>query len=772
MKRRYVVPATKHLPLLSLFLLLLSYSTAAPQTTESHDALQGNPPGVTFTLRLKDGRTKFNQGELITIEMLFASSVPKTYKVVTNTYDRGGRLGIDTYHIDPEVGTSDPLNDYFQSLFWSMGGGLSGLPPLLDEKPYVIAQDLNEFVRFDRPGKYRLWVTNSRISKIDPNNKYKAAGQFKVTSTTVEFEILPADAGWQKQKIEDVRAALDGTREGDQRTACRALRFLNSEEAETEMIRRYRGNTNGCDGEFHFGLVSSPRREFVIREMERQLSAPDHPVTSSFIHTLVTLTYSAQYGPMPPYPEGNQEKMKEWQAEMQSRRDVVQDITERFMEQLSETVASKEKSAKAVSLETLLEFESNVPNEKRTAAKAARVEQIAAALPAIFPDLPTERQYALLTSFWKPMASPAMVPILRQLIDKPSPRREGPFSDLRGIALQRLLALAPEEGRKAILSEMRRTPLRVRPQLLGILPDETLPEFDEILSDKLAQRDSKSEFEVVADYSALIARYATSASLPIVKRAVVNKVGTMACAIQAAAIAYFLRVDPDYGAEVLEQALAARKDTGCYKFEFDEVTRLYSSSKLDEIAAAHLDDADTTVAVQAADALGQHGSAAAEQRLMDRLERWHTQWSGNEKEIQPLIENGEVAGEPAQFERALVRALVHARAWVADLEKMNRIRQLCLTPSGRREVDEAIRDFSNHSIQVSFGSIDDEPNSISVDQYRPDSVKSLKEKLGQFSKGTVFMWRTGDGGMAAEQLFIELKEFLNQHGMKLEKPDK
>jgi len=271
----------------------------------------------------------------------------------------------------------------------------------------------------------------------------------------------------------------------------------------------------------------------------------------------------------------------------------------------------------------------------------------------------------------------------------------------------------------------------------------------------------------------LIARYATIASLPIVKRALANKVGKMACSIQSAMLAFLLRVDPDYGAEVLEQALAARKETGCYKSEFSAVSSIYSSAKLEEVAVAHLDDSEMIVAIQAAAVLGQYGSAAAEQHLMDRLEQWHTQWYGRQKEVQPQIENGIMSGEPAQFETELVRALIRARAWVADLEKLNRIRQLCLTPPGRKEVDAAIRDWGDLSIRVTFSSIDDSPNYLSVAQYPLQSVRDLKEKLSQFSKGTAFVWRSANGGgPAEEQLFNELKEFLVQHDMKLAKPDK
>jgi hypothetical protein len=102
-----------------------------------------------------------------------------------------------------------------------------------------------------------------------------------------------------------------------------------------------------------------------------------------------------------------------------------------------------------------------------------------------------------------------------------------------------------------------------------------------------------------------------------------------------------------------------------------------------------------------------------------------------------------------------------------------RIRKVCLTPSSRSEVDAALRDWSDHSIRVTFSGFDNSLQDISVGPYRFESVKNLKEKLKQFSKGTAFVWKpANDGGPVEEQLFNELKTFLKQHDMKLEKPEK
>jgi hypothetical protein len=736
-------------------------------------AQQSNPPGVSLRLRLKDGKAKFKQGEIITIEMLFASSRPDTYRLDARTYDRSGHLVADTYHVEPEVGVTEPLFDYMQSgMFGGSMGGLAPTPPTLQSKPYIIAQDLNEFVRFDRPGKYRLYVSNNRIGRLDPNSPHRVIEQFRATSNTIEIEILPADPDSQKQKLQQALAIIDDDKQMDRRPGCRALRFLDSEDAEAEMIRRYRGNTDGCDGEFHFGLVSSPRRDSVIDQMESKLASPEHPITGSFINTLSTLAYLAQFRtPMQPFPsvEGDAEKLKQWQDEMKRRREAFQEIRAHYAEQISEVISRKEKPARAVSLETFLQFEANIPKERRTPARVARGNQIAAALPGIFFDLPENRQYALLAFSWKQIANPALLPALRQLIERPSSSQEGSLSDLRGIALYRMYELAADEGRRAIIKEILRTPLRVRSQTLSILPDETLPELDQLLSEKLAQLDSEQRFQLIADHSVLIARYATSASLSDVTAAVGDKIGKMPCLFQAPLLAYFLRVDPRQGAEVLEKALAARKDTRCFESELGEVANLFMSPEVKQAAINHLNDPNMVVSIQAAAVLSKHSTVEDETLLWNRLQQWREEWQGRNPELE-LKTNDEdgLSIRPVQVELELVRAIARGRGWLMDSDRFKRLQQLCLTPGALQELTSVMRESERREIDISQ-SYPVGHHYFRVAQYEFRSFDDFKEKLGQFPGGTTFTAsRSRNGDLLVERLFDKIEEFLKAGGMKLD----
>lgn len=77
----------------------------------------------------------------------------------------------------------------------------------------------------------------------------------------------------------------------------------------------------------------------------------------------------------------------------------------------------------------------------------------------------------------------------------------------------------------------------------------------------------------------------------------------------------------------------------------------------------------------------------------------------------------------------------------------------------------------NRRIDIGLSPFEDEPYSISVAHYQLYSVKSLKEKLLQFPPGTLFTWGKRGGGVdesKAQQLFLQVKGYLEEHGMKLE----
>ncbi|MCM3871301.1 MAG: hypothetical protein ND895_11505 [Pyrinomonadaceae bacterium] len=744
-----------------------------PFIRENDQKRAQNPAGLIFTIRLKDNQTRFRQGEVVRLELNFSSSAAKTFLLNTASYDRSGRLEIDSFVLDHRDGTADPLYDYFNSaMFGFMGGGLRGIGELSD-KPQVMTSELNEWIRFDRPGHYRLYVVSGRVgTKRAPDDRYGSRSTATV-SNVIEFDILPADDKWARQTINEAKAVL-GKPDGDHRAACRTLRFLGTMDAATEMVRLLRGSDNNCDFESSFGLISSPHRDFVIRAMERAISLPEQPVATSLVRTLSLLAFTTQLPAPPPYPEGDDARIKEWQALMEQRRHSYEEVVLNYLRQLLAAVPQKQDGARAVSLQTLLDYQESLKSGEST-----QFRNLLAMMPEVFDRLPLDAQIRLLTYQWKPMARSAMLPVLRQTYERREISKDQyQERELRSIALRRIFELAPEEGRRLLLDEIRRLKPRVNQKALRSLPDETLPELDDVLVTNLEesrQPNGSADTETISD---LIERYASAGILPRVLTVYeAPGTGRWACSIQASLLAYILKSDSATGGELLKKALAARgkEFTRCYPSVLTDVARLHMSAEMEEAASTVLEEDDPEMVAQATSVLGQFGSANAEEKLWQRLERWHEKMESHAAELRkqhrgvPAHGASSLSGE-VMIEQELFKALSQGQAWLSDPEKLKRLRALCLTDDSRNQIDSMIRAW-NRRIEIGLSPFEDQPYLVGVAHYQLFSLESLKEKLLQFPRGTVFIWGRRGGGVdesRARQIFVQLKNYLEEHGMKLE----
>src|SRR6267142_1037781 len=159
---------------------------------------------VTLTLTTADGRSSFRIGELIPLKLAFNSAVHGKYQVDLATYDRSGRMTEESFLIRPASGWVDPLRSWF-SVGVFTGGGLRGFD-VLSGRPIFVALDMNEWVRFDRPGKYRVRVGSDRVTAKEGNSGTRGG---ELVSNEIELTILPADQTWQRETLKKAIAALD-----------------------------------------------------------------------------------------------------------------------------------------------------------------------------------------------------------------------------------------------------------------------------------------------------------------------------------------------------------------------------------------------------------------------------------------------------------------------------------------------------------------------------------------------------------------------------------
>src|SRR5262245_42099666 len=359
------------------------------------EVIRKNPEGVSFTLRFEEDKVQFKPGEIIRVEFGFTSDLPDTYDLDVAAYDRRK----DKYFLDPKNGAVDPLKDHPIGT----GGGLSAVPPLLSEKPRKMAFELNEWFRFDQPGRFSLYVTAPRILKKGDGMSVNGAG---VTSNIVEFEILPYDDEWAGQELQAITRLIDSSDPNtDLRPLCRRLRFLNTEAAASEMIRRFGAPLDVCGYEYSIGLIGSAHRAFIVKEMERRLEAPDQIVTDEYLRTLSRLSASLRRNEQLPSPteRPNDEQQTKAAAEAWRKQwDSIQMLQYQYAERLMTALSRKQGKARAIGAHTLLEMLWNNSSQSGQARLSDLrqtgglnpeiIKKLAPEIIAVFDDLPTSVQ--------------------------------------------------------------------------------------------------------------------------------------------------------------------------------------------------------------------------------------------------------------------------------------------------------------------------------------------------------------------------------------------
>ena len=464
------------------------------------------------------------------------------------SYDRSGRMNYEKFLVEPADGTSDPLLVYFHSGSFFLGGGLTNFE-FLSDTPYVIHLNLNEWVRFDKPGHYRLTVTSQRVSDALGGKTFYQGAVQELKSNSIELQIVEPDDAWQQAQLQEILADFDSSppptgplSSGQRLAAITRLRYLGSAEAARELARHLRGDDNQVDWACLFGLVGSPNRMVGFEEMKKLLVDPDFPVTGMFLDAIAMV---------PLDPAESAETLRQ-QREV-TRKDA--------RSTLVAAISTKHGKAQTVSAETLLQNPDSEISEKDRSRWVSQLREH-------FGELSTEDQRSWLEEKWPTVRSMEWLPTLRAIAaeysDYPVPYAPNmlpayDYFKLSGDALIRWYELDPEGARPAVLAEIVRQRPRYSANTLGMLPDRILPTEERAIADHFLAAD---DYAVEANLASLLNRYADAAVLAEVLPKIVRKLGhPWACISENNAVAYVQRVDPEAAKPLME-----RVSSGCRNF--------------------------------------------------------------------------------------------------------------------------------------------------------------------------------------------------------------
>lgn len=727
---------------ITLVLLLLAFS--APGWGQSQDsqataAKPAEPPGkLTLELRVSGGQTVFHLGEIIAVELAFSSTEHRKYWIMFRecffheTYK---------YNVEPPAFVDRVVGyDAAQMLTDMTCGGPSGQIDLT-EKPFVVRQTLNDHFRMDTPGKYRISVTSRRVGQV-------------VTSNTVELEILPADPAWERKELERGFLLMESPRsKPEYEQGCRIVRFLGTDAAAMEMARDF-GRDYGrseCDRGSEVALISARDRAAVLEKLEAGLGEAWRPIPESYLRTLAIVSLYHQHPEW--YPTLPKPGEREWPSQrsgLWSQRGAVAKEELRYAKLLAAAVAQKNEDARSLSLMSLLYLgasltEVEMPEEILSAAR----EQ----LPGVFRKLLNVDQEYVLRRRWLELKSPAMLPVLKEIVEEEG-WRQGP----RGIALQRMYEMAPEQAKPYMLRELRSLSPTIPQDVLGLLPEQELPELDAVMLERLKQRHGDGA-SVSASY--LLQRYASAAIEADVLDFFKQNAGHLVCETQANLLAYFLRVDPARGSGLLREGMESPAPKGCREELLRRLARIRMSPEVEQAALSALDDAEPRVVQGVLEVLQSHASKQSREPLLEHFRQWHEHW-------QPRAGEVTESSDAARIETTYLDALSGAQAWLPTREELEALKDLCVSKRCRERAEQTViyQRQMEHLIQMADYTEDETVEHFGLGScYRVGDMERLKEKLLQYPKGSAFQLDARfKERQHVQRVFAELKPWMAEHG--------
>lgn len=737
---------------------------------EAHDpcATTQAATDVQLSLALKDGRTVFHEGEIIPLVLSFTSTAKAHDWASNRNYDRSGRLEIDSYCLEPQA--PDPLESYFKFGIFNLGGLSS--EKVLDATPFIVEAELNEW-RAPAPGHYRLYVVSNRVSRaadVHDKTNYQYVG-IALRSNVVEFDVKPADTAWEHEQVQKALETLEGvgspstlfpsqTMHDDQRHAARVLRFLRTEEATRQMARLFWGlnDEQPVGWDLMLGLYGSPYRQSAIDAMHAEIPAPGHAITNEFLRTIAGLEISADHSWDPPaYDPAHPEISSEfWKRRQAHYIDLMKAETATTIANLSR----KTGVAHALTLNGMMITSGGDPQI---------VRGIRPALIAAWDDLPRQTQNEIIQYRWDLVAGPDMIPLLKRTIAQPPPIPRTEDASTRDAALEHLVELDREEGLAAIRQELQNPASQPNIAVVGLLPRADVMANLPAAVQRISHGNARElDFE-------LLDHYGDESTLKDIQQLFEAKVGEWACAPQTSMLRYFLRVVPEYGAREVAASLEARKYTGCFHYQFQDLRDALPLAQKSAIAA--LDDPDTDVVQDAVIALTHWGTAEAEPALWKRMERFHADWAGKEDELRMTPDYRSAGARGAALEQGLVTAIAQGAGWICPPEKLNQLGKLALTKQQRMQIENWAKLWGQKTALITPTYFPENAPTFSVLQYNQLSKSQMKEKIGQLPRGMQLSWEFWQPGqitppisMARQEAVYEaMKSVADLHGIGLSK---
>jgi hypothetical protein len=340
------------------------------------------------------------------------------------------------------------------------------------------------------------------------------------------------------------------------------------------------------------------------------------------------------------------------------------EIQDSYIRELAAGLGKRTGKAQTVTAMTVL---THLPKDPKAAAPLlAESRQIVIEQ---FENLSVFGHESLLERYWDVLRDPSLIPALKRLLGSTDRMTKG----IHKTVLKRLIDLSPDEARPYVIAEISDPRSLVGPEILGSLPDKTLPEVDQPLLSQLRALAKTGDVRMdlwLKQKAAVAVRYATSSIYPDLMTIYTENLKQLTISSRAALLAYLAKQNEREALPLIEQQLAELPDNQEFNF-LPQLTNLYYSDGIAAILRKRVESDQPEVASTTAYLMAKYGDAADRKILEARLERWRKEWGSRQLEAD--------ANQQGRIERELVTGLNRAKDGRIAPERVKELQQSCVT---------------------------------------------------------------------------------------------
>jgi hypothetical protein len=624
-------PMPQRLAILLGLLLFASASTPAQRSSDSFEArhkqaVAANPPGVRLKISLDSGQSTFHRGETIRLKYEFTADAPGKYVAGARFFDRGNRSVLESFYTDRPADARDPLRESWE--FRSALGGSNLFAPRdpllkLGTSPQSDSVEITHYLRFAKPGRYRLYVVTRSV--VAPGTPIKEQGGPPIASENiVTFRILPQNLAAASHEVDEIVARAHQP-PSPRFTPVEAFRLF---EISTPKARKaaaslytHRNNYPTSDDVCMATILAAPTRAESVAVLNARLRDVTLVADDDLLIDLAMLQFMQKHPSLTAsgIRGADQAALAAWRSEIAA-------LVATNWEVAAGTLDRRPPDIRASTAHWLDHINSFSFYNQPLPIPPADGDRIRALHLSTLPDQPPyELVNDLLNFRWsKSLPSDSVLAILMQIYASP-PVQNATFT--RETALKEIAKLDPAKAQALFRERVldMDTPLDWnRIHSLNLPPSADLDAaLMKILEDRWTERMSR--------VAPIIGLYAGPSILPRVKAVYEIYGPDWPCSIQSGLLTYFLRVDPVYGTEKLGPALTTYYDKGgsdCHRGSLlVDIATLRNPPELQPFVSAALNDPRPLVA-----AAGAQVTAFGDQAkiplapLLARLRALHDEW--------------------------------------------------------------------------------------------------------------------------------------------------